>query len=76
MLVNILPFGRFLDFMKSPTVISEAKDTDSLKRILFDLHPELRDSTFLFAINKKVVIENTTLHENDEVAIMPPFSGG
>jgi len=76
MSVIIIPFGRFTDFMDNPTVLQEVSDTDALKEKLLCQHPELKDATFLLAVNRQVIKENKILHENDEVAIMPPFAGG
>lgn len=76
MTVTILPFGRFTELMESPCIIEGVMDTDALKEKLFERFPELVDSRFLLAVNRKWVAEKTILNENDEVAIMPPFSGG
>ena len=31
---------------------------------------------YRIAINKKMALEDTDLHEADELALLPPFSGG
>jgi molybdopterin converting factor small subunit len=76
MRVKILPFGRFTDFMENPFFIEGASDTAALMKIILQRYPELKDSTFLIALNRQVITDNRTLQDNDEVALMPPFSGG
>ena len=46
-----------------------------LKNTLFNKYPELANMTFVFSVNHKIT-EQTSLQENDEVALLPPFSGG
>ena len=45
---------------------------DSLK----EKHPFLANLSFKTAVNQIIINENQDLKENDEVAILPPFSGG
>jgi molybdopterin converting factor small subunit len=52
--------------------------TDLRKRIL-DIYPKLEQIPFLFAINHKIASEfsnSTTVTEFDEIAVLPPISGG
>lgn len=76
MTVIILPFGRFTEFMTNRLLIEGVKDTDSLKEKLFEQFPQLKSATFMLAVNRKLITVKSSLNENDEVAIMPPFSGG
>jgi molybdopterin converting factor small subunit len=52
--------------------------TDLRKRIL-NIYPRLEDIPFLFAINHKIAPEfanSTTVTQFDEIAVLPPISGG
>ena len=51
--------------------------TDLRKRIL-NIYPKLQQIPFLFAINHKIasVSNSTTVTEFDEIAVLPPISGG
>ena len=77
MKVNLLPFGRITDMISTNPVIDEAiVDTDGLITLLRKLYPALAESKFLIAVDRKVINENTLLHDNCTVALLPPFSGG
>jgi molybdopterin converting factor subunit 1 len=45
---------------------------------LCEEHPELREVTasISFAVNQEYVDRDTILHDGDEVALIPPVSGG
>ena len=48
-----------------------------LKERIMELYPALSGRTFTFAVNQKVVHdEGFPLRDEDEVALLPPFSGG
>ena len=55
--------------------------TELRKRIL-QTYPKLAQSPFVFAINYKIADEsttntaNTTITSSDEIALLPPISGG
>src|SRR5690349_8907219 len=75
--VKLLFFGPLADIAgKTQFDLSGIQNTDDLKRKIFELHPELASHTFLIAVNKKVHAENVGLNIDDEVALLPPFSGG
>ena len=38
--------------------------------------PGLRDRTFYVAVNEEFAQRDTVLHDGDEVALLPPVSGG
>ena len=38
--------------------------------------PTLRDRTFYVAVNEEFAQRDTVLHDGDEVALLPPVSGG
>lgn len=48
----------------------------ALKKTLFQTWPALNSKTFSIAINKKMANDLDAILDNDEIAIMPPFSGG
>ena len=75
--MKVLFFGPLADIAgKTKFDLSLVQNTDELKSKIFEKHPELESHTFLVAVNKKVQRENVPLHMNDEVALLPPFSGG
>ena len=51
-------------------------NTEELKQNLFNLYPQLRELNFSLAVDKELVHGNTPLKGNEEIALLPPFSGG
>jgi molybdopterin converting factor small subunit len=75
--IYLLAFGQVADITGKNTLkIPGVKDTNELKQFLTDAWPNLQSVTYAIAVNKKIIRENTTLHHEDTVAILPPFSGG
>ena len=63
----------FLDFNVGETPVSIAK----LKEGLFNKFPELRNlSTLSIAVNNEYATNETMVNNQDEVALIPPVSGG
>ena len=75
--MKVLFFGPLADIAGITQLdFSQIHSTDELKGKLFEKHPELQSHSFLVAVNKKVQRENVLLHADDEVALLPPYSGG
>lgn len=51
-------------------------DTDKLYSMLLEKHPRLEGVKFTLAVNRQIVHQNSSLDQNDEIALLPPFSGG
>lgn len=52
--------------------------TRTMMAVLLGKYPELEEITaaLKIAVNKKYITEETALAEGDEVALLPPISGG
>lgn len=75
--INLLAFGQIAEITgKSTWKMIEIKDTITLIKNLEEQFPALVKMKYSIAVNKKVIQENTTIHENDTIALLPPFSGG
>ena len=75
--MNLLFFGQIADIMgKSAWKMAGIKDTNELIKNLEEQFPLLSTARYSIAVNKKVIQENTTINENDTIALLPPFSGG
>lgn len=57
-------------------ILSNLKNTDELKLQLSQKFPKISGLSFSIAVNKSIVQGNVVLAETDEVALLPPFSGG
>lgn len=75
--VNVKLFGDLSEIAKrSQFSIKGTTDITSLKTKIFEMLPFLKEKKFLIALNKKVITTNQPLADEDEVAFLPPFSGG
>ena len=75
--INLLAFGQIAEIMgKSSWKMVGIKDTNTLIEKLEEQFPALVKTNYSIAVNKKVIQENTTINENDTIALLPPFSGG
>jgi len=75
--ISIVAFGVAAEKMKTNSVrVENIDDIDALKICLSNAYPELNEFKISIAVNKKIVHENMLLNDGDEVALLPPFSGG
>jgi len=74
--VNVLAFGKIAEILEQLPLHVEATTLDDLKLKLTDQFPALAVQKFSIAVNKKLIHENINLAAGDEVALLPPFSGG
>lgn len=57
-------------------VVEGIAGTKELKEYLFQNHPAIESLTFSLAVNQAITTEECDLSDDDEVALLPPFSGG
>ncbi len=75
--INILIFGQLTEITgNNNLLISDVSSTNELNKTLKSMFPELQKATFSIALNRKIVQQNTLLKDEDEVCLLPPFSGG
>ncbi len=80
--LKIKLFGILREKMKSDNLIIPIYDNsislNELKNYLDELYPFFRtlDISFVFAVNKVIRNENVNVTSSDEIAIIPPISGG
>lgn len=48
----------------------------NLRKKIVEMYPALSKITFVIAVNHKVTDDSTVIDHSDEVAILPPVSGG
>ena len=79
MKIKILPFGALTDILPAAG-FAVAEDTISnvaqLHEYLTQQHPAVARLNFRYAVNQELADDQHTLQEGDEVALLPPFSGG
>lgn len=80
MKIKVLAFGIAKDIFGAPVVeVDMAQDSTvaSLKATLEARYPRLQQlSSFMIAVNEEYAEAGNALQPHDEVAIIPPVSGG
>lgn len=80
MKVSVLGFGIARDIFGSSSVdveLPKQKTTGTLKQILEERYPRLKHlSSYMVAVNNEYAQDEGILTERDEIAIIPPVSGG
>ena len=56
--------------------LTKPTTVDDLRKMIMEMYPSLSKVTFAVAVNHKVADDSTTVSYLDEVAILPPVSGG
>ena len=77
--MNILTFGIVKEILGNTSVIGSDSDISvaALKTKLEEQYPRLKQlSSFMIAVNGEYAGEDTIIKPGDEVAIIPPVSGG
>lgn len=74
--VKVLLFGRLKEICGQSVIEMNANDTDELRQQLWSDYPGLASQTMAMAVNRRLVAANEPLKPGDEVALMPPYSGG
>jgi len=80
MKINILAFGIVKEIFGGSSIEIELNDicaVNDLKHSLEEKFPQLkRLSSFRIALNNHFASQDETISEEDEIAIIPPVSGG
>ena len=80
--LKIRLFGILREKMDSDDLIISIHDTSislkKLRKYLEELYPSLglNEMNFVFAVNKVICKEDINVKSSDEIAIIPPISGG
>ncbi len=80
--LKIRLFGILREKMDSDDLIISMHDTSislkKLRKYLEELYPSLglNEINFVFAVNKVICNEDINVKSSDEIAIIPPISGG
>jgi molybdopterin synthase sulfur carrier subunit len=75
--IRILFFGELRDAAgTSESVLPLCANSKVLRDKVLETWPTLQGKTFSIAVNRKIQSEDVPLKEGDEIALMPPFSGG
>jgi molybdopterin synthase sulfur carrier subunit len=79
-MINLLFFGRLVDFAKQVPSTIEASTPAEIRQLLTaefpDLARELDQPQVLVSVNKMIVGWDQPLFDGSEVAFLPPVTGG
>jgi len=79
MKVNVLAFGIAKDIFGGSTIMLDVQGNTAsdLKATLEQQFPRLKQlRSYMIAVNNEYAGDNRTIDETDEIAIIPPVSGG
>lgn len=76
--MEVRVFGIVKEIAGGNSVVMDPVSTVAeLKSFLSAQYPRLQQlSSFMIAVNGTYASDNTAIHEGDEVAVIPPVSGG
>lgn len=78
--MQVLAFGIVKDIFSNPAIEIDndvIKNIDQLKLFLEEKYPRLNQlGSYMIALNNEYASGNEAIHNGDELAIIPPVSGG
>lgn len=76
--MKVLAFGVVKDIFGATTIeVDSIVDTVQLKALLEEKYPRLKELvSYAIAVNDEYAQDNVVIDSGDEVAIIPPVSGG
>jgi molybdopterin converting factor small subunit len=74
--MKIFLFGRLSDGAAAGPVPPGIRDTGALRAWLGRGRPELLDASIRIAVNDEMILGDRVLDDGDEIAFLPPMSGG
>ncbi|MBP9932344.1 MAG: MoaD/ThiS family protein [Chitinophagaceae bacterium] len=77
MKIQLRVFGPITDVLQNQEMdFAEQTAVSQFREMLLLLYPALNQQTFVIAVNHKMAEADLILTKGDEVALLPPFSGG
>ena len=75
--IHLKAFGMLAEKMGTDSLeIENPGSSEMLKQQLLAQFPELKDMTFRMAVDRKIIQAETDISAGQEIALLPPFSGG
>jgi len=76
MAIKILLFGQLKQIAGASELTTEVADTDGLVKEIASRFPLLEKLKYLIAVDRNIVQTNTDIKAGQELALLPPYSGG
>jgi len=78
--IKVLAFGIAKEIFNNSTISANLQNDATVSNLKYDLeqrYPRLKQlATYMVAVNNEYALDGDTIHERDEIAIIPPVSGG
>jgi len=78
--IHLKYFGLVADITKKSEeqfhIESELNSLYLVQSKIEERYPEIRNTTYSFAVNQSLTKEDIAINEGDEIALLPPFAGG
>ncbi len=78
--IKVLAFGIAKDIFNGSVISAQLQNDATVSNLKYDLeqrYPRLKQlATYMIAVNNEYALDGDTIHERDEIAIIPPVSGG
>lgn len=79
MTVKLLAFSRCVEAVGAPVIswdVVEGTTVEGLLSNLIERYPKLSGMKVVIAVNQEVALSNVIIQAQDEIALLPPVSGG
>lgn len=80
MKIKVLAFGVAKDIFGKPLISLELANDSSVYNLKYSLekqYPRLKQlASYMVAVNNEYALPEDIIYENDEIAVIPPVSGG
>jgi sulfur-carrier protein len=75
--IRLKAFGMLAEKMGADSLeVENPGSSEVLKQQLLTQFPELKGMTFRMALDRKLLQADTDISQGQEIALLPPFSGG
>ncbi|PJJ84985.1 MoaD/ThiS family protein [Mucilaginibacter auburnensis] len=78
--IKVLAFGIAKEIFNGSVISAQLQNDATVSNLKYDLeqrYPRLKQlATYMIAVNNEYALDGDTIHERDEIAIIPPVSGG
>lgn len=76
MAVKIQLYGQLKQIAGTSELLLDASDTDELMKLMIARYPSLEKLNCLVAVDRNIIQGNTAITDAQELALLPPYSGG
>ncbi len=77
MKITVLLFGNLAQIVGATKItLQDVKDTITVNDILQSKFPTFKNKKYIIAVNNQLIKDIQNLNDGDELAFLPPFSGG